>query len=283
LGITSQTIEGSLAGGISNTTFSGTGARLLEQWGRAVAVLVLSFVTFALLLLALDTLWPGNLSGSGESAVSHRASDVFAGILNGVLGVIAYLSAPTRREANLKPVLLLQTFSAAWMSLLLLVTHHVRENVVEPFYINGRSMLPTINAGDRILVAKCKAKVLKRGDLGVFVPPGNDPSLRYVKRLVAFGGETVEIRADGRIYIEDKLLDDPPFNQWLYVPKSGEFGTPVSSYKYTVPAGSYFFLGDNSSLSKDCRFYGAIPAYDVIGVAYKIFWPLDHAKAIGPR
>jgi signal peptidase I len=42
---------------------------------------------------------------------------------------------------------------------------------------------------------------------------------------------------------------------------------------YTVPEGTVFVAGDNSPMSFDSRFFGAIPLEDVIGRAYKIYWP----------
>jgi signal peptidase I len=210
-------------------------------------------------------------------SVFQISTDILAGVATGIAGLVAYLSAPVHRETSLKPVLVLQLISAIWFSILLLTLHYFRENVIEPFYINGRSMAPTINAGDRILVAKCDVKRLKRGDVAVFVPPDSDPDVRYVKRLVAFGGETVEIRADGRVYIDGDVLNGSSFDNRQYVPS---VDGRLPSYSYLVPPGSYFFLGDNSTLSRDCRFYGAVPARDVIGVAYKIWWPLDRARAL---
>ena len=98
-----------------------------------------------------------------------------------------------------------------------------------------------------------------------------DPKKDFIKRLVAFEGETVEIR-DGKIYVNDKLLDDPRSFGKFYYYNHEPFGGPGEKIK--VPGHSYFVLGDNSANSTDSRFWGFVPEKNRIGKAVFRWWPL---------
>src|SRR5215207_1522674 len=86
---------------------------------------------------------------------------------------------------------------------------------VQPVVVEGTSMLPELNDGERLLVNKfVYYKVqsvswghLERGDIVVFWYP-DDPDKSYVKRLIGLPGETVEIR-DGQVLINgNELLEN---------------------------------------------------------------------------
>jgi signal peptidase I len=150
-------------------------------------------------------------------------------------------------------------------------------------------MRPALLEGDLILVNKFLygAKIPftdlrlpairgpKRGDVIVFIYP-EDRKKNFVKRLVGLPGETVEIK-NGTIYINDKPLLDPVFNQRYYYNrgKLGEEGKRI-----TVPADSFFVLGDNSASSMDSRFWGFVPHRDILGKALVIFWPPQRIRII---
>ncbi|GAI30926.1 unnamed protein product, partial [marine sediment metagenome] len=53
----------------------------------------------------------------------------------------------------------------------------------------------------------------------------------------------------------------------------------VEGETFVVPNNSIFVLGDNSRISMDSRFFGSVPEADLIGKAYKIYWP---PKRMGP-
>jgi uncharacterized membrane protein YgcG len=68
--------------------------------------------------------------------------------------------------------------------------------VVESFSIPSSSSSPTLLVGDHVFVEKLSPHVraIERGELIAFDYPC-DPSRQYISRVVALGGESVEIRA----------------------------------------------------------------------------------------
>lgn len=141
--------------------------------------------------------------------------------------------------------------------------------LVEAFYIPSRSMVPTLEVGDRVLVNKLSYQFgsVGRGDVIVFDRPGGasaDGISELIKRVVALGGETVEGR-DGVVYVDGEPLDEG------YLPE----GTYTSTFgPEEIPDGRLWVMGDNREFSEDSRFFGTIPEGDVLGRAEVVFWPL---------
>ena len=164
----------------------------------------------------------------------------------------------------------------------------IREFFVQAFKIPSGSMIPTLLVGDRLMVNKLRygPKIRftdkrlpgftkpKRGDIVVFVYP-EDPKRDFIKRLIAFGGETVEIK-DGDIYIDGKHLEEPIIDKRSYYNCSGKYGLAGQPVK--VPLGHVFVLGDNSASSHDSRFWGFVPEENIIGRAELIYWPFNRMR-----
>jgi len=115
----------------------------------------------------------------------------------------------------------------------------------------------------------------RRGDVIVFIYP-NDRTKDFIKRLIGLPGETVEIKG-GDIYVNGHLIDDPRIKN-VYYYNRGDYGG--ADKPITVPEGYYFVLGDNSASSHDSRYWGFVPAEDVVGKADLIFWPFDRVRII---
>ncbi len=166
----------------------------------------------------------------------------------------------------------------------------IRTFVVQAFKIPSGSMIPTFQVGDRIFVNKfiygAKVPFLninlpalrspKRGDIIVFISP-DTPQKDFVKRLIAVGGERVEIK-DRRILINGKLVDEPYSVRSLDYYNSGDYGREGQVIE--VPKDSYFVLGDNSASSRDSRFWGFVPKKNLLGKVIFIYWPLHRMKII---
>lgn len=139
----------------------------------------------------------------------------------------------------------------------------IRTFVVETFIVDGPSMEPTLWNGEKLLVSKLAYRLgqPKRGDIIVFRYP-LDPSKDYVKRVVAVGGDTVELRL-GRLYVNGQLKSEP------YVLYPGLYDMkPV-----TVPKDCVFVLGDHRTNSEDSRSFGPVKISYIKGKAILKIWP----------
>ena len=203
--------------------------------------------------------------------IKEPLSSILIGILCALACLHAYISSPIRRENN-KTIILIITFAV-----LLFNTSSIRSIIrtkIQPFKIPTEVMSPTIQAGDKVLVKKSSRYIPKRGDLIVFKFP-EDRNIVYLERVIAFGGESVEIK-EGSVYINGEKLELSPFRNFNYI-SIGKFG--VNGQPFIVPDHSIFVLGDNSKNSRDSRFWGTVPESDVIGKVFKRYWP---PKRIGP-
>jgi len=161
--------------------------------------------------------------------------------------------------------------------------------IVEAFKIPTGSMRPTLLEGDLILVNKfiygAKLPLVdvrlpalqqpKRGEVVVFIYPFN-PKKNFIKRLIAFEGEAVEIK-NGTVYIDGKALIGTEFGQRYYYNR-GDFAK--EGQKITVPKDSFFVLGDNSASSQDSRYWGFVPKRNMRGKAMVIYWPFWRLRFI---
>ncbi len=168
-----------------------------------------------------------------------------------------------------------------------LLAMFIRTFFIQAFKIPSGSMRMTLIEGDRLMVNKLRygPKVPfadsripgyskpERGDIIVFVYPGT-PKKDFIKRLIAFGGETVEIKF-GDIYINGKPVEDERINNVFYY-NAGPYGSAGVPVK--VPEGQVFVLGDNSRSSHDSRYWGFVPYENVIGRAEFIYWPLNRLR-----
>lgn len=139
---------------------------------------------------------------------------------------------------------------------------------IERFVIPSSSMEPTLQIKDRIFVAKSLRYVPSDGDLIVFNPPqrnSSDGPIRdrfFVKRVIGTPGETIQVK-DGRVYRNNQPLQE----SYIAEPPAYEWGPEV------VPTDTYLVLGDNRNDSFDSHVWGFLPDKNIVGRAYKIYWP----------
>ena len=144
--------------------------------------------------------------------------------------------------------------------------------VVQVTEVRQRSMETTLEQSDRVLVSKVDYRVgpPQRGDIVVFNPT-TDTSIPFVKRIVAVGGDVVELR-NGTLLVNGEPAAYPEAHG-ATTPQS-----PQIHYPYTVPVGSFFAMGDNREASSDSRSFGAQPDDRIIGKVILRFWPFDRLR-----
>ena len=155
--------------------------------------------------------------------------------------------------------------------------------VVNPYRIPSSSMEPSLHCArpspdcqahfsDRVLADRISFRFRKprRGEIIVFNTP---PLARercsggggtFVKRLIGLPGERWEER-DGIIYIDGKKLDEP------YVKPDRRDRRTLPARM--IPAGQYFFMGDNRVASCDSREWGTVLRKNLIGEVFAVYWP----------
>ena len=155
---------------------------------------------------------------------------------------------------------------------------YVRGNIVQSFKVPTATMQPTLMVGDAILVDKAiyHKEEPKRGDVVVFVYP-EDPRKNFIKRIVGMPGETLEIK-NGKVLINGIPLTEPAmFGNIVYFNR-GEYG--AEGKVTTIPKDAYYVLGDNSVKSQDSRYWGFVPRQNLVGKAYKIYFPFSRSGQI---
>jgi signal peptidase I len=133
------------------------------------------------------------------------------------------------------------------------------------FVVEGASMEPTL-ANRALVIVDTIFTTLRpfhRGDVVVFRYPRN-PTVEYVKRVIALPGETVMV-AHGYVFVDGKPLNEP----YLREPVRYFWG-PAK-----VPEGSVFVLGDNRNSSSDSHVWGPLPVGYVVGRAWVTLRPFS--------
>lgn len=130
--------------------------------------------------------------------------------------------------------------------------------------ISGDSMSPTLEHDE--IVVLLKAREFKRGDLVGFYYQGKI----LIKRVIAMPEDEVVIDAEGNVYVNGELLEEP------YITEK-ELGNCDLEFPYKVPAASYFVMGDRRNNSVDSRnsAVGAISKDDIIGKVFVRVWPFS--------
>ena len=129
--------------------------------------------------------------------------------------------------------------------------------------IYGSSMSPCLEDGD--IVFTLKRSDFDRGDVISFYY--NNKIL--VKRVIAFPGDWVNLDAEGNVFVNDQLLDEP-----YLVDKA--FGDVNIELPYQVPDGKLFVMGDHRSTSADSRntAVGCVAEEQIVGRMILRVWPL---------
>lgn len=170
--------------------------------------------------------------------------------------------------------------------------------ILHPVNIVGHSMVPTlnlnytderaekndtdkifmstvyldINYGDILVIDKDDNYLLDASG-EVYVPDTPSISECIIKRVIAVGGQTIDIQ-NGQVYVDGELLDEPYINE---PDSTSDLGAFTGQYPLTVPEGYYFCMGDNRNHSTDSRApsVGLISKDQIYGKAIVKYHPLN--------
>jgi signal peptidase I len=174
---------------------------------------------------------------------------------------------------------------AGAFGLALALTLGLRLFVIQAFQIPSGSMLPTLQVGDYVLVGKflyglriplAGGWVLRYADPrpgDVIVFTHQESGQDFVKRVIAVGGEVVEVH-DKQVLVNGVPRDFP---EAYFADGREGLGRGVRD-RYgpiRVPAGHLFMMGDNRDRSYDSRFWGFVDIDDVKGKALLVYWSWD--------
>ena len=121
--------------------------------------------------------------------------------------------------------------------------------------VSGSSMEPGLTDGEMVLFYRLD-ETYQRNDLVII---HRADGVEYIKRVVAESGDVVELSEEGSL-----IVNGEKDTTATAVGKTEALSENIT-YPYTVPADSYFVLGDNRENSKDSRSFGAVTADDITG------------------
>lgn len=129
--------------------------------------------------------------------------------------------------------------------------------------VNGVSMAPTLEKDEIIFLRQTKE--VKAGDVIGFYYGGRV----LLKRVIAGGGDYIEIDNEGNVYVNDKKLEE----SYLM---GQSLGKCELDFPYQVPEGMLFVLGDNRAVSMDSRIkaIGCVEKDQIVGKVVFRAWPL---------
>jgi len=173
-----------------------------------------------------------------------------------------------------------------------------------------------IVAGDHLFVDRLTYNFRRpeRGEIAVFATAGTripQQDQFYIKRLVAMGGEQVQIGDDRHLIISGRRLDaSTPHFEKVYSfdpnqpPHESQFSGhvndtvavrmgrprgqlaplfPNQEEVVTLPPDTYMVMGDNTMNSFDSRAWGEFPATNIIGKQFFVYWPITSRFGWGNR
>ena len=184
-------------------------------------------------------------------------------------------------------------------------TAMIKMNLFEAFCVSANSMAPTITLEDRVFASKISFKYHnpEYGDVVLFKYPANR-KINNIKRVVALGGDTVEIK-DGQLLIngntlkreqigtktvwmdklevEGNVFEESNGNTRYQIFISNDKKQEIDFGPVTVPDYHCFVMGDNRNYSEDSRTYGCLSLGALRGRLTHIYWPLRHRVSLNSK
>ncbi|MFW5770816.1 MAG: signal peptidase I [Spirochaetota bacterium] len=169
---------------------------------------------------------------------------------------------------------------------------HIRQFIVQAYFIPTGSMEDTLLVGDHLLVEKITygpiipqmifmdkpvhldfagIREVKRNDIIIFRPPGEEEK-DFIKRCIAVAGDEVHIR-NGSVYVNGQKLEEP------YVKGHTTYrGFSEKLIEGVVPENMVVAMGDNRENSFDSRGFGYLPVERIKGRAFVMYWNTSNVR-----
>jgi signal peptidase I len=180
---------------------------------------------------------------------------------------------------------------------------HIRQFIVQAYFIPTGSMENTLQVGDHLLVEKITYGPIvprmlgmdgevrlwgmrepQRGDIIIFsnkfFKAQHEEERDFIKRCIAVAGDNFHINEeDGFIYINGKKVDEPYIKDYSRLKDMGitdyrGFGSK-KIIEGKVETGYVIALGDNRTNSQDSRYFGYVPVSEIKGRAFILYWNTD--------
>ncbi|MER2105547.1 MAG: signal peptidase I [Solibacillus sp.] len=173
-----------------------------------------------------------------------------------------------------------------WTKALLIafaIAAFIRYFLFTPIVVDGESMMPTLEDGDRMVVNKIGYTIGSpdRFDIVVFHAPEQKD---YIKRIIGLPGDYVEYIND-QLYINGEAITEPYLDEYraeiVEGTLTGDFSLKdIDPSLDAIPEGYVLVLGDNRRFSKDSRHIGLVDQKEIIGNTNLIFWPLSEIEIV---
>lgn len=136
--------------------------------------------------------------------------------------------------------------------------------------VTGASMQPNMDPGDILVIYKTSE--FHSGEVCSFYYNNR----LVTRRIIAFGGDVINISEEGEVQVNGRKLDEP------YITENA-FGMCDLELPYVVPRGEFFVLGDNRETAVDSRTqaFGCVAQEEVLGKVFLRVWPLNNLTFYG--
>jgi signal peptidase I len=156
----------------------------------------------------------------------------------------------------------------AFIALIIVVPFRIF--IAQPYVVEGSSMDPTFKNGDYLIVDQLSKRFeMPTRESVIIIKYPKDPSKFFIKRLIAFPGETVEIKKGKVTILAENGKDEIALNEPYIVYGKDE------NFLAKLGADEYFVMGDNRAGSSDSRIWGPVPEKYIIGKPILRLLPLN--------
>jgi signal peptidase I len=157
-----------------------------------------------------------------------------------------------------------------YILLALLIVIPFRIFIAQPYVVEGVSMDLTFKTGDYLIVDQLSKRFEEpKRESVIIIRYPKDPSKFFIKRLIGFPGETVEIKNGLVTIYNEENKNGLKLNEPYVIYKKDE------NFSMKLGVDEYFVMGDNRAGSSDSRMWGSLPKKYIIGRPILRLLPLN--------